>query len=585
MKKKIYFLKKILFFLSLFSLLGCPKLNIPKDPYNNGEEIIFVSSKSGLDSYSGSPQNPKKTIIHAIQMAKLLGIKEIRIAEGTYEVHFQEKSHIVMNEGISLYGGYSQDFKQRDKQIFPTIIKDISHEKGTETEPNRTIEFPSGISQDTVLDGFTVIAGSGEYNCAIYLNQASPTINNNKIYGSEYISNTAITSTSIGIYSNNSKGVQENNIFFKITNNYIYGGNSNGLSLGIYNKYSSMNSIIQNNKIDGGSVTGTNGGSLGTIGIWNLYSNVHILNNNIFAGKTDASSESNTSGITNIFSVTLIKNNLIYGGQATYSTTGISSSMNNNDRIINNVIHGGEIIGTQPYRFTRGIHTYSTNNKILNNTIITGSNGLYSIGLLMWCPDGISCSISENHFNNNIVVLSGGKNQYAIYEEVKIFNGTVNKLISLQNNAILGLTTDNSNNQYYYAKYVGDNNGNNCPNIPLESNLAKNCYNQIDDLNNPLIITGSNGYPASGNISEPDYTDYFQNNKLTYNNLDEFSEINLTLKNNASCNMKQGGLNGNENSFSFNNDLLNITRTSINNSLCTPTNTNAGGWSIGAYEF
>ena len=217
--------------------------------------IVYVRDSDGNDTNLGTSTLPKKTIQAAIDLAdSLYTTAEVHVAEGTYNVSYQAGTHVIMKEGISIYGGYSSsDWNTRDPNIYTITIQDTSTSGGG----NQAIHAEGGITAITIIDGFTISGGGyGIYTLG------SATIRNNTIYGG------GGGSFSYGIYTLGSATIE---------NNTINGGSGGSFSYGIYTLGSAT---IRNNTIYGGS------GSSNTIIIYTSGSTT-IQNNIIFASGTN----------------------------------------------------------------------------------------------------------------------------------------------------------------------------------------------------------------------------------------------------------------------------------------------------------
>ncbi|MGD9190071.1 MAG: InlB B-repeat-containing protein, partial [Desulfobacteraceae bacterium] len=224
-----------------------------------GSDYLYVST-SGDDANPGTLSEPKLTIQSAIDAAT--EPTEVRVAEGTYEITDQ----ITMKDGVSLLGGYSEDFSKRDAAAHETIITDTR-------EPTiygvfSTI-YCSEISGTVRIDGFT-INGCNAVDLArsvcIYNTDSSPTISNNTITD--------------GGTGTNTRGIENQSSSPIISNNTINVGDTEATArfTGIYNQSSSP--IISNNTMSGGDT-----GSIERFtGINNQSSSPTILNNTINGG-------------------------------------------------------------------------------------------------------------------------------------------------------------------------------------------------------------------------------------------------------------------------------------------------------------
>jgi hypothetical protein len=236
----------------------------------NTENAVYVSDTIGNDSYEGTRKNPKKTITSAIDKLDGAGLTgKVCIAKDTYNVNYQSGTHIVMVEGISLFGAYEIGDWSRNLATNQSIISDLSASGGGVGSPAAVIVANSVITNLTIIDGL-VINGStsgGNFTSGIFTNSGSPTIRNNDINGGGGITE------SYGLYNNSSAAL--------IYNNTIYGGNGSTFTHGIYNN-NTNGVIIRNNSISGGD-SSSGGGDIA----YGIYlkgtTNTQIDNNLIFA--------------------------------------------------------------------------------------------------------------------------------------------------------------------------------------------------------------------------------------------------------------------------------------------------------------
>jgi len=292
--------------------------------FNVVNGIVYVSP-TGDDNNDGTKDSPRKTVRGGITRAVAMGFtpRAVLVAQGSYAIDSSAKppAQVVLTEGISLYGGFSADFSQRDPENNITTIQDISTAAASSSLPNRAIEAGSGVTTATVVNGFTIQGGGGQNSSGVFTHDGgSPTLVDNTINGGRG------TDFSYGILNvASSPSIQNNAIdgegrryglcfgIFNITfsspsirNNTINGGvGEYGDSYGIYNRDSSS-PLIQNNTINGGG--GTDGSSYG---IYNLFSSSPwIQDNSIMAGGGSIAS----GGIRNESSSPSIINNIIVGG-------------------------------------------------------------------------------------------------------------------------------------------------------------------------------------------------------------------------------------------------------------------------------
>jgi parallel beta-helix repeat protein len=308
------------------------------------DPIVYVDVNTGADSNDGTMDHPKKTIQAGIDFASnLYSTSSVYVAEGSYTL---SGSTITLHEGISLFGGYSQGWTQRDPSSHESIVTDERTSGGVSNSPNHVIFAGEDITSDTVIDGFTLHAGGGSHSTCI-LSAGSPTISNNVLNGGS----ASVASYGIYIQSNASP---------VITNNVIHGGTSTDRAAAIYASDSNA-AFITNNRITGGS---THEGTVHAI--YGKHANLLIANNSIMGGHC-VSDQCYSCGIREASaSHSTIINNTIDGGTG-YRAYGILTSDGSDPRIYNNTINGGH-----PPQTAMGIYIKNDDNpRIINNIIFT----------------------------------------------------------------------------------------------------------------------------------------------------------------------------------------------------------------------
>jgi hypothetical protein len=156
---------------------------------------VYVHASSGNDlSGDGSQGNPYQTIQKGVTEAEYMyNDAVVHVSEGSYSVNSDPNSdgdnsdgtYIVMADGISILGGYSQaNWADNDPDLYVSIITDFATEGPMTEPPNRAVDCGSGLTSATILDGFTINGSPANlgYSAGIYC-ATSPTIQNNKIYG------------------------------------------------------------------------------------------------------------------------------------------------------------------------------------------------------------------------------------------------------------------------------------------------------------------------------------------------------------------------------------------------------------------
>ena len=242
---------------------------------------VYVAT-TGNDSNPGTAAQPMLTLQAAIDRAVALGVTDVKMAGGTYNV----STTINISNNVSIFGGYLADFLTRDVTGNPTIIQDTGTGGGSAENPKPTMNFAVGV--DGTVDGCEIIGGIGK---TVALNLSG---NNNTV----------------------------------ITGSNLKGGSSGIITIAI--KSSNSNSpTITNSTINGGGGTTSNG-------IFNDNSSPTITFSTINGGSGQSS-----FAIVNQSSSPTIENNTINGGSGSIKSTGISNTSSSGPLIQNNTIDGG----------------------------------------------------------------------------------------------------------------------------------------------------------------------------------------------------------------------------------------------------
>jgi len=128
---------------------------------------LFVS-KTGDDQASGSLEEPLLSVSRALELASgpQSTVRDIYVATGVYS------ENITLVNGVSLYGGYALDFRERDPNAHPTTL----FGRPTANEAQGTITA-IGISEDTRVDGLSIYGANattaGGNSVAIFLINSS----------------------------------------------------------------------------------------------------------------------------------------------------------------------------------------------------------------------------------------------------------------------------------------------------------------------------------------------------------------------------------------------------------------------------
>ena len=117
---------------------------------DNSTEFVFVSP-SGNDAASGSLLEPMRTLQAAVRRGQEQS-RDVLVAGGVYD------GPLRLAEGVSVFGGYRLDFRDRDTNLYPVTI-----EGG---EPGRPLLEAHGIDEATVVDGVVVVGSAGQFRPA-----------------------------------------------------------------------------------------------------------------------------------------------------------------------------------------------------------------------------------------------------------------------------------------------------------------------------------------------------------------------------------------------------------------------------------
>ncbi len=135
---------------------------------------IFVS-RSGSDLGDGSIDNPLKTIGAGIERALASGETQVYVDTGVYE------ESVIMAAGVSVFGGYSPDFRNHDASLYESVIM---APLGAAAVVATGI---AGTAGDATLDGFTIYGadatapGASSYAVYVFDCDAALTLSNNRV--------------------------------------------------------------------------------------------------------------------------------------------------------------------------------------------------------------------------------------------------------------------------------------------------------------------------------------------------------------------------------------------------------------------
>lgn len=116
------------------------------------DEYVYVSV-TGSDSNPGTLARPMRTLAAAVARAGREG-KDVLVSRGIYE------GPLEIVPGVSVYGGYSPDFRDRDLELYPVLIENRS-EAGAPALICRDVRVPTRIEGFVVQGSDATRAGDG----------------------------------------------------------------------------------------------------------------------------------------------------------------------------------------------------------------------------------------------------------------------------------------------------------------------------------------------------------------------------------------------------------------------------------------
>lgn len=353
----------------------------PSEPSPNPSEqqdlYVSVDNPVASDSNSGGKTTPLQTIQAA--MAKLAGATvpmTVHVAIGSYHVNYQTGTVIRLAKNMSLKGGYALDWSDRNPISYATKIIDDSTTGGSYADPNRVIEIDPLATNTSVIDGFEIHAGGGEYSVGIFSmgpNEGA-IINANTIYAGR------ANLISWGIRVGDSS-VTENRVYGNNLTDF-YGIEASGLIqtntvqsqrtvkfIGITGRRSSM---ISQNKVLVDIIPPTVSTTSNGIGIYHSgCCSVNIQNNTVTG--------TNMHGIYIIYAdpyvATISGNTISNSNSSTCSTTGIS------------IIQSRAAINSNNIQCAQGVYGENIGDSTISNNNIQCGNRGSSYGIRVWVPE------------------------------------------------------------------------------------------------------------------------------------------------------------------------------------------------------
>jgi len=120
------------------------------------DDFIYVTT-AGSDTNPGTLARPMRTLNASLARGRAER-KSVLVSRGIYE------GPLDVLAGVSIFGGYSPDFRDRDLELFPVVIE--------RTVPGLPSLTCTGVRTATTIDGFTVMGGdavgAGEGSTALF---------------------------------------------------------------------------------------------------------------------------------------------------------------------------------------------------------------------------------------------------------------------------------------------------------------------------------------------------------------------------------------------------------------------------------
>ena len=140
-------------------------------------QAYFVSP-TGDDSNPGTMDQPFRTVQKGVNQAQTDSRRDVLVAQGVYA------ENVTLLDGVNLYGGYSQDFMQRDPSQFEAVLFGQSLSGG-----QRGAVTIDGVTSGATLDGFSIFGanapGVGQSSYAVSIVDSSDAliVANNRVVG------------------------------------------------------------------------------------------------------------------------------------------------------------------------------------------------------------------------------------------------------------------------------------------------------------------------------------------------------------------------------------------------------------------
>ncbi len=537
-------------------------------------DAVYVDGDGGSGDGS-SPGSPAGSIGDVAGSAAPGEI--IRVTGGTYD------ETITLVDGVAIVGGWDPTFTTQDPLTNPTVLAPTDLTSAPAGSPTGTVScnVASGL-----ISGFEIRGAGGSGRAAVVV---GPGCGAEVVFTQNRIIADTVTGLGYGVYveggaqpaflDNEIRGgsgngesygvyVEQSGSSFTLQGNIIDGWHGNPVSYGVY--HDAGDGVIRDNEIYGG--TGSKGGSaLGrtcpttadgeSVGLL-VNASLVIEENGVFGGMSNATgstcglSGASTSrgGVINTTQIELDENAFLAGsGPASGCATSLAVGLDTADNdVLETLADGGRACGgagdTSIALRIRNGATVS-----VENVIVTGGTAATAIGIDAEPTSGYAI------INVTAIDTSGGGSDSIGLRSASAGN-MFNTILYGFGTGVLeqsssGALTAVSNNAFQST-------------VAYETSFSV-AYTNVAELEAGLIS-------ASGNV---DGGVVFVDLDGADDDLLTFEDNFVSLSSQSSCEVRQGGV-ANITIESF--DIEGFERTA--SLTCGPTNSDAAGWSIGAYE-
>jgi|GEM_PF-3434918 len=142
---------------------------------------IYVRASDGLDGAPGTPDEPMRTIQAAIDRAVATDVGNVYVAEGEYVTDHDVDDHVIVEDGVSLWGGFDASWEERNPAVHITEVTDVGTDDASSSlaNLNTVLEVGESVGADTVVDGFRFIGSTGG-DYAVLWARGDATVSNNE---------------------------------------------------------------------------------------------------------------------------------------------------------------------------------------------------------------------------------------------------------------------------------------------------------------------------------------------------------------------------------------------------------------------